>query len=66
MLISGREPVTIRDTEHHENMPAAPDAVSDVRVVAINMIVLLLTPVASGTVATGPGQAALCRPAAKA
>jgi membrane associated rhomboid family serine protease len=32
--------------------------------IAINVIVLLLTPVASGTVATGPGQAALCRQAA--
>ena len=32
--------------------------------IAINVLVLLLTPVASGTVATGPGQAALCRQAA--
>ena len=32
--------------------------------IAINVIVLLLTPVAAGTVATGPGQAALCRQAA--
>jgi membrane associated rhomboid family serine protease len=32
--------------------------------VAVNVIVLLLTPVASGTVATGSGQAALCRQAA--